>query len=357
MNKKQWLGLGLVTVAAIGLAACGNRASRKDSSDAKTDLKAAIVTDTGGVDDKSFNQSAWEGMQAWGKENKLKKDTDYTYFQSDSESDYATNLDSAVSNGYNLIFAIGYNLHDAVEEAAPKNEDINYVIIDDIVSDQDNVKSVLFADNEGAYLAGIAAAMQTKTKHVGFVGGIESDTITRFEAGFKAGVASVDNSIKVDVQYVGSYSDSAKGKMIAATMYTGGADVIYHAAAGSGTGVFSQAKEINENLTADSDQKVWVIGVDRDQSEEGDYTSSDNVDSNFILTSTIKEVGQVVKDIANRQLKGDKFEGNTTKTYGLKNGGVDLVTKNLPDNIKSAVETAKEKVIKGEVKVDDGVNK
>lgn len=199
--------------------------------------------------------------------------------------------------------------------------------------------------------------MQSKTKHVGFVGGVESDTITRFETGFKEGVASVDSSIKVDVQYVGSYSDSAKGKTIAATMYAGGADVIYQAAGGSGTGVFSQAKEINEKLPADSDKKVWVIGVDRDQTEEGNYTSSDKVKSNFVLTSTIKEVGQVVNNIANRQLKGDKFEGNTTKTYGLKDGGVDLVTKNLPDNIKSAVETAKEKVIKGEVKVDDGVNK
>ena len=88
----------------------------------------AMITDSGSVTDKSFNQSAWEGMQAWGKENKLKKDTDYTYFQSDSESDYATNLDSAVSNGYNLVFAIGYNLHDAVDEAAPQNEDTTMLL-------------------------------------------------------------------------------------------------------------------------------------------------------------------------------------------------------------------------------------
>ena len=351
MNKKI-VGLGLAAVATLALGACSRSNSSSSSSDSS--VKAAIITDTGGVDDKSFNQSAWEGLQAWGKENDLTKDTDYTYFQSDSESDYATNLDSAVSNGYNLIFAIGYNLHDAVEEAAPENKDVNYVIVDDTVSDQDNVESVLFADNEGAYLAGIAAAMQTKTKHVGFVGGVESDTITRFETGFKAGVASVDSSIKVDVQYVGSYSDSAKGKTVAATMYAGGADVIYHAAGGSGTGVFSQAKEINEKLTADSDQKV--IGVDRDQSEEGDYTSSDNVDSNFVLTSTIKEVGQVVQDISNKQLKGEKFNGNTTKTYGLADGGVDVVTDNLSDSIKEALETAKQKIIDGEITVDDGLS-
>ena len=107
MNKKQWLGLGLVTVAAIGLAACGNRASRKDSSDAKTDLKAAIVTDTGGVDDKSFNQSAWEGLQAWGKENGLSKDNGFTYFQSTSEADFANNFSQAATNGYKLVYGVG----------------------------------------------------------------------------------------------------------------------------------------------------------------------------------------------------------------------------------------------------------
>lgn len=354
MNKKI-IGLGLAVVAALSLGAC-SRSHSSDSSKSNSNAKVAIVTDTGGVDDKSFNQSAWEGLQAWGKENKLKKDTNYTYFQSNSESDYATNLNAAVSNGYKLVFGIGYNLHDAIEDAAPENKDVNYVIIDDVVSNKDNVESVLFADNEGAYLAGIAAAMQTKSKHVGFVGGVESDTITRFEAGFKAGVASVDNSIKVDVQYVGSYSDSAKGKTIAATMYAGGADVIYHAAGGSGTGVFSQAKEINEKLTSDSDKKVWVIGVDRDQSEEGKYVSSDKVDSNFVLTSTIKEVGQVVHDISNNQLKGKKFNGNKTKTYGLADGGVDIVTDKLSDNIKKAVETAKQKIVDGKLTVKDGLN-
>ena len=112
MNKKQWLGLGLVTVAAIGLAACGNRASKKDSanSESKTDLKAAIITDTGGVDDKSFNQSAWEGLQAWGKENGLSKGNGFDYFQSTDESQYATNLDEAVSNDYKLIFGVGFAL-------------------------------------------------------------------------------------------------------------------------------------------------------------------------------------------------------------------------------------------------------
>jgi len=323
LNKKI-IGLGLVAVAALGLAACARGGRGGSSADSK--VKAAIVTDTGGVDDKSFNQSAWEGLQAWGKANKLEKDSGYNYFQSGSESDFATNLSSAQSQGYNLIFGVGFALHDAVADAAKEHEDVNYVIIDDVIKDQKNVESVLFADNEGAYLAGIAAAMQSKTNKVGFIGGQTSDTITRFEAGFTAGAKSVKPDIDVQVQYAESFSDAAKGTTIASTMYASGVDVIYQAAGGTGTGVFTAAKEVNEKLDAESDKKVWVIGVDRDQTAEGNYTSSDKKKSNFVLTSTIKQVGTVVKDIANGQVKGDKFEGGKTKTYGIKDGGVDIVT-------------------------------
>lgn len=213
MNKKQWLGLGLVAVAAVGLAACGNRSSRNAASSSDVKTKAAIVTDTGGVDDKSFNQSAWEGLQAWGKEHNLSKDNGFTYFQSTSEADYANNLQQAAGS-YNLIFGVGFALHNAVEEAAKEHTDLNYVLIDDVIKDQKNVASVTFADNESGYLAGVAAAKTTKTKQVGFVGGIESEVISRFEAGFKAGVASVDPSIKVQVDYAGSFGDAAKGKQL-----------------------------------------------------------------------------------------------------------------------------------------------
>jgi|GEM_PF-283071 len=217
-------------------------------------------------------------------------------------------------------------------------------------------------DDEEAYeevsaSAGIAAAMQSKTNKVGFIGGQTSDTITRFEAGFTAGAKSVKPDIDVQVQYAESFSDAAKGTTIASTMYASGVDVIYQAAGGTGTGVFTAAKDVNEKLDADSDKKVWVIGVDRDQTAEGDYTSSDKKKSNFVLTSTIKQVGTVVKDIANGQVKGDKFEGGKTKTYGIKDGGVDIVTSNLPSDIKDAVEKAKEQIKNGELKPTDGLSK
>ncbi|MFV1433833.1 BMP family ABC transporter substrate-binding protein, partial [Klebsiella pneumoniae] len=122
---------------------------------------------------------------------------------------------------------------------------------------KDNVASVVFADNESAYLAGIAAAKTTKTKTVGFVGGMESEVITRFEKGFEAGVKSVDKSIKIKVDYAGSFGDAAKGKTIAAAQYASGADIVYQVAGGTGAGVFSEAKSRNESLK--EADKVWVL--------------------------------------------------------------------------------------------------
>lgn len=349
MNKKL-IGIGLASVAVLGLAACSNRGASKTNSDAKTDLKAAIVTDTGGVDDKSFNQSAWEGLQAWGEENGLSKGNGFDYFQSASESDYATNLDSAKAGGYNLIFGIGFALHDAVEKAAADNTDTNYVIVDDVIEGKDNVASVTFADNEAAYLAGIAAAKTTKTKSVGFIGGMEGTVITRFEKGFEAGVKSVDPSIKITVNYAGSFGDAAKGKTIAAAQYASGADVIYQAAGGTGAGVFNEAKA--ENETRDEADKVWVIGVDRDQKDEGNYKSKDGKEANFVLASTIKEVGKSVQLIAKNTADG-KFPGGETTTYGLKDGGVNIATTNLSEDAIKAIDEAKEKIISGDITVPE----
>ena len=351
MNKKL-VGLGVVSLAALTFAACGSRTSTTSSSSASSDsaVKAAIVTDVGGVDDRSFNQSAWEGLTAWGEENGLSENTDYTYFQSASESDYVTNLDSAVSGGYNLVFGIGFALESAIAEVAPNNPDTNYVIVDSVVADQDNVVSVGFADHEASYLAGVAAAKSTKTNHIGFIGGMEGVIIDRFEAGFVAGAKSVNPDIKVTIDYAGSFADAAKGQTLAAAQYAAGADVIFHASGGTGNGVFAAAKA--ENETRNEADKVWVIGVDRDQSAEGDYTSKDGKDSNFVLASTLKQVGTSVKDIANKALAGE-FPGGEILQFTLADGGVDLAETNLSDEASEAVATAKKAILDGEVSVPE----
>ncbi|MDR0297741.1 MAG: BMP family protein [Streptococcaceae bacterium] len=348
MNIKKVAGLAVVALASVSvLAACR---SNSTGSSSKTDLKVAIITDTGGVNDHSFNQSAWEGLQAWGKDNGLSKGKGFNYFQSNSASDYTTNFQSALDGGYKLMFGIGFSLQSATQEAAKNNPSNNFVIIDSVIDGQKNVASAVFGDNEAAYLAGVAAAKTTKTKHIGFIGGGDKGNavILAFETGFKAGVASIDKSIKVDVQYAGSFTDAGIGKTIANTMYASGADVVYQCAGGVGDGAFQAAKALNE--TKNEADKVWLIGVDRDQESYGAYTSKDGKSANFTLVSTVKKVGKVVQDISD-QTKDGKFPGGKTETYNLKNGGVDLAKDNATDSTWSAVQTAKQAIIDGKVTV------
>ena len=345
MKKSTLLKAGLVTALALTLTACGGDKSKTaDSGSAGKDEanhSVALVTDIGGVDDKSFNQSAWEGVQEWGADNGKEKGKDgFNYYQSNSDSDFLPNLNQAINDGFKTIFGIGFKLQPAIEEIADSKKDNNFVIIDSVVEGKDNVASVVFKDNEAAYLAGIAAAKSTQTKKVGFVGGQEGEVIGRFEAGFKAGVESVDPSIQIDSQYAGSFGDAAKGKSIAAAMYKSGVDIIFHASGDTGNGVFSEARDI---MKTNPENKVWVIGVDRDQEEEGKYDGG-----NVTLTSTLKGVGAAVKDISTKANE-DKFPGGEVLTYGLKDGGVDLTTGQLSEEAQKAVDAAKEEVIAGSV--------
>ena len=363
MKKAKLFGLGAVALtAALVLGACGKGGT--DSTDStggsvsgKTDAEhsVVIVTDIGGVDDRSFNQSAWEGLQAWGKEHDISRGANgYDFIQSDDASQYTTNVDSAVSQGFKTVFGIGYLLKDSIAAGATANPDVNFALIDDVIENQDNVVSATFKDNEAAYLAGYAAAYTTKTDKLGFIGGEEGVVIDRFQAGFEKGVADAAKELKkditVDVKYAASFGDPAKGKALAAAMYQGGVDIIYHASGGTGAGVFQEAKALNE---AGDKDKVWVIGVDSDQQDEGKYKNKkEGKDDNFTLTSTLKGVGAAVEDISTRALEG-KFPGGEHLVYGLKDGGVDLTDGFLSDEAKTAVASAKEKVIAGDVEVPE----
>ena len=356
MKKSTLFKTGLALALTLTLTACGGNKDKGAATDSKDsgapkeevkadDYSAALVTDLGGIDDKSFNQSAWEGLQEWGKDNGKEKGTGgFNYYQSNSDSDFSPNLNTAINDGFSTIFGIGFKLQPAVEEIAGSNQDTQFVIIDSVIEGKDNVTSVVFKDNEAAYLAGIAAAQTTKTKKVGFVGGQEGEVIGRFEAGFKAGVESVDPEIKIDSQYAGSFGDAAKGKSIAAAMYKSGVDVIFHASGDTGNGVFAEAKDIMKTKPAD---KVWVIGVDRDQEAEGEYDGG-----NVTLTSTLKGVGTAVNDLATKSQNGE-FPGGETIVYGLKDGGVDLTKGQLEADVQKSVDEAKEKVVSGEVEVPE----
>ena len=372
MKKAKLFGVGLITVAAaLTLAACGGgKKATTDGSGSDSGAKAdkvrsaAIVTDTGGVDDRSFNQSAWEGLQAWGKTHNLSKDKGFTYFQSANESDYLPNIDSAITAGYQTVFGIGYKLTPSIVEAAGTNADADFVIIDDVPVDKDkkeaipdNLSAATFMDNEGAYLAGVAAAYTTKSNTVGFLGGVKGTVIDRFDAGFKAGVDAaakeLGKDIKVLNQYAGDFGAPDKGKTIAQGMYAAGADIIYHASGATGNGLISEAKAVNES----GEKQVWVIGVDRDQSDEGEYKDpKTGKTENFVLTSTTKGVGAVVEDLAEKANKGE-FPGGKHVTYDLKAGGVGLTDGNMSDDAKAAVKKATDGIIDGSIKVPEAPEK
>ncbi|GAB3794922.1 BMP family lipoprotein [Virgibacillus kimchii] len=353
-NRKFILFFALLLSLGILLAACGGgdedngEASAgddgADGEESSADYAVAMVTDEGGVDDKSFNQSAWEGIQAWGEEHGLERGEGFDYAQSSDESDYMPNMTRLVRNDYDLVFGIGFLLEDAITNIAEQNPDLDFSIVDTVV-DAPNVASVTFAEHEGSFLAGVAAAMKTKTNKLGFVGGVDSDLINKFEVGFVAGAKSVNPDIDVDVQYVGDFSSADDGKLIATRMYNDGADIIYHAAGAAGNGVFAQAKDLKQN---DPDRDVWVIGVDRDQHEEGEIG-----DHNVTFTSMVKRVDISVQEVSNLGLNGE-FPGGEVLEFGLEDEGVSLADTNEEAITEEIVDTTndwRERIINGEVEV------
>ncbi len=363
MKKNKFL-LSIVLLFALSLVlvACGgsdNNTSTDDDaeqtndenageqSDESADFSVAMVTDTGGIDDKSFNQSAWEGLEAWGEEHGAEKGASgYDYAQSEDDSDYLPNFTRLVKNDFNLIFGVGFLLEDAVSDIAEQYPD-NYFAIIDTVVEGPNIASITFAEHEGSFLAGVAAAMKTKTDKLGFVGGVDSDLINKFEVGFVAGAKSVNPDIEVQIQYAEDFNAVDKGKLIASNMYNSDIDIIYHAAGNTGNGVFAEAKDIKQN---DPDREIWVIGVDRDQYEEG--LNEDNSTS-VTLTSMVKRVDISVQEVTNLAMSGE-FPGGEIVEFGLEDEGISVADTNeeaFTDDLKDAVSEWEEKIRNGELEV------
>ncbi|MBD7942639.1 MULTISPECIES: BMP family lipoprotein [Psychrobacillus] len=357
MTKRKFgLGLSLVLAAGTILGACGSKDEEKtdegsntgSGTEEKVDFSLAMVTDVGGVDDKSFNQLAWEGIEAFGKEHGLKKgDGGYDYLQSQSDADYINNITNLVRRDFDVVYGIGFLMEKPIGTIASQQPDAQLAIIDSIV-DAPNVASVMFKEQEGSFLAGVAAALMSESKQIGFVGGMEIPVIERFEAGFLEGVKAVDPSIKVDVQYTGKFDDAALGKTTANRMYSSGVDIIFHAAGGTGNGVFAEAKE---RKTKDANANVWVIGVDSDQYEEGAVG-----DTNVTLTSMQKRVDVAVQNIAKEAMDG-KFPGGKTVTYGLAEEGVQLADSRgaIPDDVLAKIDEYSKKIAAGEIVVPETV--
>ncbi|WP_077369981.1 BMP family lipoprotein [Anaerosalibacter sp. Marseille-P3206] len=332
--SKKIIAVLMIAVLAFSLVACTDSGKsdegKTDEGKVESDLKVAMVTDVGGVNDQSFNQSAWEGLQQAEKDFGVK----VSYQESHQDADFVPNLETLVDAENDMIWGIGFKLGDAIKEAAEKNPDTKYGIVDFSYGDKtpENVVGVVFKAEQPSFLVGYIAAKMTETGTVGFVGGMEGDVIWGFDYGFHAGVAYANKvngtDVKVLRQYAESFNDAAKGKAITNSMYQQGADIVFHAAGGVGDGVIEAAKE----------QGKWAIGVDRDQN----YMAPDNV-----LTSAMKRVDQgiylIVKDLAD-----GKFTGGETVVLGLKEGAVDIAPtsdKHVPKEILDEVEGLKKDII------------
>ena len=297
-----------------------------------SEKKVGMVTDIGGIDDESFNQSAWEGMKS------LEKDTgvETTYVESSDSSEYSGNLDKLLDRGCSLCWCIGYASADALLEKAKKKPDTSFAIIDSSYPDTPpNVTGVVFRAEEPSFIVGYIAAAATKTGKIGFVGGITGEIIDQFEYGFRAGVAYASSvygkNVDIDIEYADSFNDEEKGREIGKRMYDEGCDIVYHAAGGVGIGV------IEEAVKADK----FAIGVDRDQS---------SLAPKNVLTSAMKLVNVAVERVSKAYLK-DEDIGGKTLSFGLTEGAVGIPENhdNYRDEIYDAALVIEDRIKSGEI--------
>lgn len=343
MKRALALLLAVMLIAGMFVGCGGQEAPAETPADEtpveeapveEAGLRVAMVTDVGGVNDLSFNQSAWEGLQ------KAQADfnTDANYLESKQEADYEVNLETLVDSENDLVWGIGFMMADALKTAADNYPEQKFAIIDNSYGEETpaNVVGVTFKEHEPSFLVGYIAGKMTETNKVGFIGGIDFYLINKFEYGFKAGVMAANPEAEVFSQYAGSFTDAAAGKSIAEQMYNNDADIVYHAAGATGNGMIEAAKEKNK----------WAIGVDRDQND----LAPDNV-----LTSAMKLVGNGIYNVV-KDLDEGNWAGGTTVAYGLAEGGVDIAPtsdKHVPAEILAEVEELKAKIIAGEVVVPE----
>lgn len=324
MKKKVLAAvLSLSMILSTGVVAMADET--KDPSE----VKVGVITDVGGVNDGSFNQSAWEGLQRAQEELGITT----SYLESSTDSDYIPNLETFIDEEYDLIICIGYQLADAMREEAEANPDQKFAIVDDSsCADLDNVTCLMFEQAQASYLVGYVAGLTTKTNTIGFVLGMSTGVMNEFGYGYCAGALDANPDVTILQNNANSFADTAAGKTAANNMIADGADVIFHAAGGTGLGVIDACKEAG----------IWAIGVDSDQSAVAPDT---------ILTSAMKRVDNVCYDEAQAVLEG-KYEPGV-QTFSLVDGGVDIAptVDNIDAEVLKKVEEVKEKIVSGEVEV------
>lgn len=338
-------------VAALALTACGSDSA--DSTDTGTadgtetgsaeeasDVRVGMAYDVGGRGDQSFNDAAAAGLDQAAAEFGLETQ-EATATDGEPESAREERLQQLIDAGYTSIVAVGFAYAPSIAVVAPQNPDVHFALIDSTDYEGENVANLVFAEEEGSFLVGAAAALKTRTDNIGFIGGVQTPLIEKFEAGYIAGAQEINPDIEIQRTYLtqppdfSGFGDPAKGKTAAEGMYQSGADVIYHAAGGSGGGVFTAASEAN----------TMAIGVDSDQAK----TAAPEV-QDVIITSMIKKVDVAVYEFLKAEVEGNFQAG--PQVFDLEGGGVDYsTTGGKVDDIKDQLDELKQRIIDGEITV------
>ena len=337
MNSLKTTVIGFLTVfMMLLLVACG-----KGSTEATDVIKVGMATDSGTIDDKSFNQGSWEGVL---KFQEAHDNVEVQYIKPTGETlqDYITSIDNLILAGNEVIVLPGFKFDETASVVAEAYPDIEFILIDaEPIKDgkavsYDNVVSIFFTEHEAGFLSGVASALQTETGKLGFIGGFNIHSVAKFGYGYVSGVAYANKYLGTDAHvtdytYVGSFEDVDGGKAIAGGMYDKGIDIIHHAAGGVGVGAISEAKTRHEN-----GENVHIVGVDVDQYGEGVTSNGDSI----ILTSSMKRLDVAVYTQLENWLN-DEFEGGKTIVMDYIQDGVGLPLEN-PNLTDATMETLKE---------------
>lgn len=321
-TMRKFTSMLIVTmVAMIALVACSSDKGESGSTTGtdNVNFKVGMMIDSGTIDDKSFNQGTWEGILAYTKDHKGVKGQ-HVQPNGETTADYLSAADNLMMAGNNVIIAPGFKFEEAITELQTANPEVSFVILDgEPATMAENTTAIYFAEHEAGFLAGVAAALQSQTGKVGFIGGMKIPAVERFGWGYLAGVAYANENYAtnvevVDYQYQGTFYDVQGGQMMAGGMYDKGIDIIFSAAAAVGNGVINEAKARTE-----AGDKVYVIGVDVDQYDEGLM----NDGSSVVLTSAIKRIDVAVYDTLKAYGEGN-FPGGQIITMDAKTNGVGL---------------------------------
>ena len=296
------------------------------------DLKVGMVTDSGSIDDKSFNQGTWDGIKKATKDLGVK--SKYLKPGGTTEADYVKEIANLKDAGFTLIITPGFKFESSIFVAQDKYPKTKFVLLDGSpnngVFDANrkekvgpNTVSIFFAEHESGFLAGVASALQVGSGDFGFIGGMEIPPVQKFNWGFQQGVAYANKNLGTKISmkaenviYQGTFHDVAAGQQLAAQMYDRGVKVIFVAAGGVGVGAINEAK-------ARAAKGAWIVGVDVDQYAQGIYSGGKSI----ILTSAMKRIDTAAYDIIKLEKQG-KFPGGQTLVFDAKKDGVGIPAQN-----------------------------